>query len=84
MLGGVWSTVASQMVYFFLKIAGIGGYTSAEFRKSRTAMHYFLLLPMMVVAAALVPIGLLLSLGDLREEANNHLVVAEKRVKRKQ
>ncbi len=78
-LGGVWSTTASRMVYFWLKLCNVRGYTDTEFRKSRPKA-FFLLLPLMIPVSLLIfGASLLLSIGDLSEEANNHLVVAVKK-----
>ena len=50
--------------------------TTAE---NRRGPLFYLLLPVMCLYAAVsVPVCLLLSLGDLSEEPNNHLVVARK------
>lgn len=78
-LGGVFSTVASQMVYLLLKLASVPGYTTPEFKRSRSLLFYALL-PIMLPASLLIfSVAMLLSLGDLAEEANNHLIVARKR-----
>lgn len=75
-LGGRWSSTASHMVHFFLQAFGAPGYSTAEARRGPV---FYLLLPLMCLWAALsVPVCLLLSLGDLTEEPNNHLVVARK------
>jgi SAM-dependent methyltransferase len=75
-LGGRWSTTASHMAYFFLQAAGLKGMIVPGYRRP---LLYYLLLPLMLVWAAIsIPICLLLSLGDLAEEANNHLLVLRK------
>ncbi len=75
-LGGRWTSTASHMVHFFLQAFRAPGYTTEEDRRGPL---FYLLLPLMCAYAALsVPVCLLLSLGDLTEEANNHLVVARK------
>lgn len=75
-LGGRWTSTASHMVHFFFTAFRAPGYSTAEDRRGPL---FYLLLPLMCLYAALsVPICLLLSLGDLTEEANNHLVVALK------
>ncbi len=75
-LGGRWASSASHMVHFFLQAFRAPGYTTAQDRRGPL---FYLLLPLMCLYAALsVPACLLLSLGDLTEEANNHLVVARK------
>ena len=75
-LGGRWSSTASHLVHFFFQAFRATGYTTAEDRRGPL---FYLLLPLMCLYAAVsVPVCLLLSLGDLSEEANNHLVVARK------
>ena len=75
-LGGRWSSTASHMVHFFFAAFRATGYSTVEDRRGPL---FYLLLPLMCLYAAVsVPICLLLSLGDLTEEANNHLVVARK------
>lgn len=76
-LGGRWTSTASHMLHFFLQAFRAPGYSTAE---DRRGPFFYLLLPLMCLWAALsVPVCLLLSLGDLTEEPNNHLVVARKK-----
>ncbi len=75
-LGGVWSSMASHLVYFFLQAARSPGMSDRAIRRTRT---FWVLVPLQAVYAALsIPLCLLFSLGDLEEEPNNHLVVARK------
>lgn len=75
-LGGVWSTQASRTLYFFLQAARVGGFSDPAIRRSAV---FWLLLPLQILWALVsIPVALLLSLGDLEEEPNNHLVVARK------
>jgi len=75
-LGGVWRSMASHLVFFFLQSVRYPGMTSPE---SSRNLAFYLLFPFMVLFALLaIPLCLLLSIGDLTEEANNHLVVARK------
>lgn len=75
-LGGVWSTAASRFVYFFLQAFRVEGYSPPVIRRG---LAFYALLPLMVLYALLsIPVCLLLSLGDLAEEPNNHLAVARK------
>jgi hypothetical protein len=75
-LGGFWSSCASRFVYFFMQSARAAGMSDPECRRNA---WFFLLYPLMALYALLsVPICLLLSLGDLSEEPNNHLVVARR------
>jgi SAM-dependent methyltransferase len=75
-LGGVWSSMSSHLVYFFLQSFRFKGMSSTECE--RNAMFYLLFPLMALYALVNIPICLFLSLGDLTEEPNNHLVVARK------
>ncbi len=76
-LGGVWSTAASHAFYFFLQAFRVPGMTEPRIRRSPL---FYLLFPLQALWALLtIPICLFLSLGDLGEEPNNHLVVARRR-----
>jgi hypothetical protein len=75
-LGGVWSSMASHLVYFFLQAARVEGMTDRSIRRSPL---FYALLPLQAIFALIaIPICLLLSLGDLSEEPNNHAVVVRK------
>ena len=75
-LGGVWSTAASHAFYFFLQAFRVPGMTESRIRR----IPLYLLFPLQALWALLtIPICLFLSLGDLGEEPNNHLVVARRR-----
>ncbi len=75
-LGGVWSSAASHMIYFFLQSVRFPGMSTPECKRGPL---FYVLYPFMVIYAALgTPLCLLLSLGDLTEEPNNHLVVVRK------
>ncbi len=77
-LGGVWSSMASHLVYFFLQAFRAPGYSGSMFKRN---FWFYLLFPLMAVYALLsIPICLFLSLGDLTEEPNNYLVVARKAI----
>lgn len=75
-LGGVWSTMASHLVYFFFQSARVKGYTVPECK--RNALFYVFYPFMVLYALVHIPICLLFSLGDLTENPNNHLVVVKK------
>jgi SAM-dependent methyltransferase len=76
-LGGIWSSMASHLVYFFFQAARARGMSDPEIRR-RPA--FYALLPLQALYALIsIPITLVLSLGDLAEEPNNHLVVVRKR-----
>ncbi len=75
-LGGLWSSMASHMVYFFFHAFRFRGYSFAECRRN---MWFYFLFPVMVLYVLLsIPLCLLLSLGDLKEAPNNYLVVVQK------
>ncbi len=75
-LGGVWSSMASHLVYFFFQAARTDGMSDKSIRRKRA---FWILLPFQAFYAVVsIPICMLLSLGDLEEEPNNHLVVAQK------
>jgi SAM-dependent methyltransferase len=75
-LGGRWSSTASHLFHFFPQSLRVKGTTSPDVRRPRA---FYPLYPLMaLVAGAGIPISMLLSLGDLGEEPNNHLCVARK------
>ncbi|MBK7644520.1 MAG: methyltransferase domain-containing protein [Planctomycetes bacterium] len=75
-LGGVWSTFASRAFFFFLQAARYDGMSDPAIRRGAL---FWLLLPFQALfALLLVPLALVLSLGDLGEEPNNHLVIARR------
>lgn len=75
-LGGVFSSMASHLVYFFFQAFRFDGYSLAECRRN---LWFYLLFPLMAVYALVsIPVCLFLSLGDLSEEPNNYLVVVRK------
>ena len=75
-LGGFWSTIASRMFYFFLHSTRRSGFSDPHVERN---MFFYLLFPLMSVWAMInVVVCLFLSLGDLAEEPNNHLIVFQK------
>jgi SAM-dependent methyltransferase len=75
-LGGVWSSMASHLFYFFLQSVRTSGMSTPAVRRNGL---FYVLYPLMALYALVnLPICLFLSLGDLCEEPNNHLVVARK------
>ena len=75
-LGGVWSSMASHLVYFVFQSVRFNSMSSSECKRS---VFFYLLYPLMIVFTIIaLPICMILSLGDLSEEPNNHLVVARK------
>lgn len=75
-LGGIWSSMASHLVYFFLQSARVEGMSTKE--NKRNFLFYVLYSLMVLYAVISIPICLALSLGDLTEEPNNHLVIVKK------
>ncbi len=78
-LGGVWSTLASRMVFFFLQAVRAPGMSDPEIRRG---FLFYVLFPWQALfACCAIPICLILSLGDLGEEPNNHLAIVRKPAK---
>jgi len=78
-LGGVWSTIASRMVYFFPQSIQYKGLSTKECKRN---FLFYLLYPLMALYATIsIPLCLLLSCGDLTEEPNNHFVLVRKKIK---
>lgn len=75
-LGGVWSSMASHLFFFFFQAARYRAMSDPAIR--RGALFYVLLPFMALFALVALPICLLFGLGDLAEEPNNHLVVARR------
>jgi len=77
-IGGFWGTIASRMLYFFLQCVRAKGYSYPECERRPL---FYLLLPFMIPWAILnVVVGMVFVLGDLGEEATDHLAVLRKRV----
>ncbi len=77
-LGGIWTSMASHLVYFFLQSIRFHGMSSKE---NERKLFFYLLYPIMVLYAIInIPICMILGLGDLTEEPNNHLVIVRKTV----
>jgi SAM-dependent methyltransferase len=75
-LGGVWSTTASHSFYFFFQAFRTAGMSDPRIRRN---VLFYLLFPAQAVWAVVnIGVSLLLSLGDLAEEPNNHLVVVRR------
>ena len=76
-LGGAWRTIASRLFLMFWPVFDLHETRDPLLR--RRPWHYWLFFPFQVVTAAFFfPIALVLSLSDVTEEANNHLVVLRK------
>lgn len=75
-MGGTWTTITYKMLYAHLQALRVNGWSSSEYKRN---FAFYLLYPLMVLYTALsLPILAVLRLGDLKEDANNHLVVAKK------
>jgi hypothetical protein len=76
-LGGAWSTIASRLLLQYPTAFGVDGYAHPGVRRG---WRFWALFPLGVAVSAITfPLAMLLSFGDLEEEANNHLVVLRKR-----
>jgi len=76
-LGGFWSTIASRLLYFFPQSIK---YSGLSFRESKRNIFFYILYPLMAIYSIIsIPICMLLSLGDLAEEPNNHFVLVKKK-----
>jgi SAM-dependent methyltransferase len=75
-LGGLWTTIASRMFFFFFQAVRVPDRTDPAIKRGPL---FYLLFPLMALYAILsIPFLMLLGLGDVEEEANNHLVVVRK------
>jgi len=75
-VGGVWSSMASHLVYFFLQSFRAQGLSARECKRNA---WFYILFPLMAVYAVIsIPLCLILGWGDLTEEPNYHLVVTKK------
>jgi SAM-dependent methyltransferase len=75
-MGGAWSTTASRLLLQYPAAFGVGGYAHPGVRRG---WKFWALFPVGVVTSIITfPLAMLLSLGDLEEEANNHLIVLRK------
>lgn len=75
-LGGIWSSMASHLFHFFFQSIRFEGMSTLECKRN---FMFYLLYPLMVLYALInIPICMVLSLGDLTEEPNNHFVLVRK------
>jgi SAM-dependent methyltransferase len=76
-MGGAWSTIASRLVLQYPAAFRVDGYAHPDVRRG---WRFWALFPLgLVVSAVTFPFAMLLSTGDLEEEANNHVMVLRKR-----
>jgi SAM-dependent methyltransferase len=72
-LGGAWQTVASRLLLQYPAAFGVDGYAHPG---ARRGWRFWALFPVgIIVSVVTFPFAMLLSFGDLEEEANNHLIV---------
>ena len=75
-IGGLFSSVASNLLYFFLQSFRVKGMSSEDNKRN---FLFYLFFPLTFLYALInIPIFLFFSLGDLSEEPNNHFVVVKK------
>ncbi len=75
-MGGAWSSVASRLLLQYPGQLGVSGYREP---RARRGWRFWALFPVGLATSAITfPLAMLLSLGDMEEEANNHLMVLRK------
>lgn len=77
-VGGTWASHGSHLIFFFLQVLRKPHLVPSDVK--RNAFFYILLPIMLIYALVAFPLMMLFSLGDLKEGANNHLVVTKKPV----
>ena len=76
-LGGAWRTIASRLFLMFWPVAGHPYYLDTKFKKR--GVFFWILFPIQLYVGVLfLVISLILSISDIKEESNNHLIVAVK------
>ena len=76
-LGGAWRTIASRLFLMFWPVMRHPYYLDPKFKKR--GVFFWILFPIQVlVGASFFAVSLILSISDIKEEANNHLIVAVK------
>jgi SAM-dependent methyltransferase len=76
-LGGAWRTIASRLFLMFWPVMGHPYYLDDKFKK-RGILFWILFPIQLLVAILFFVVSLILSISDIKEEANNHLIVAVK------
>lgn len=75
-MGGAWSSTASRLLLQYPAALGVGGYAHPGVRRG---WKFWALFPLGILTSVVTfPLAMLLSVGDLEEEANNHLLVLRK------
>ena len=78
-LGGAWRTIASRLFLMFWPVFKHKYYFDPELENR--GIKFWLSLPFQVIFAIFIfPVTLFFSIFDIKEEANNHLIIAKKRV----
>jgi SAM-dependent methyltransferase len=76
-LGGAWRTIASRLFLMFWPVMRHPYYLDTKFKKR--GVLFWILFPIQLSVGALFFVAsLILSISDIKEEANNHLIVAVK------
>jgi SAM-dependent methyltransferase len=76
-LGGAWRTIASRLFLMFWPVMRHPYYLDTKFEK-RGVLFWILFPIQLLVGALFFAVSLILSISDIKEEANNHLIVAVK------
>lgn len=72
-LGGAWSSLASRQLFHYATALRVPGHHEPT---ARRGWRFWALFPLgLAVSAITFPLAMLLSLADVEEEANNHLMV---------
>jgi SAM-dependent methyltransferase len=76
-LGGAWRTIASRLFLMFWPVMRHPYYLDTKFKKR--GVFFWILFPIqLLVGAFFFAVSMILSISDIKEEANNHLIVAVK------
>ena len=76
-LGGAWRTIASRLFLMFWPVMRHPYYLDPKFKKR--GVFFWILFPIqLLVGAFFFAVSMILSVSDIKEEANNHLIVAVK------
>ena len=76
-LGGAWRTIASRLFLMFWPVMRHPYYLDPKFKKR--GVFFWILFPIqLLVGAFFFAVSLILSISDIKEEANNHLIAAVK------
>ena len=76
-LGGAWRSIASRLFLMFWPVMGHPYYLDPKFKK-RGVLFWILFPIQLSVVVLFFFVSLILSISDIKEEADNHLIVAVK------